>query len=112
MSGILDDDASYGLDQSAVADVVNTAGLQGSLNVTTVAVEAKVGASRLTNRKLLTVNNEGNQLVYWGYTSAVTSATGTKIFKDQSVEWDIGDGLSVWLVTASGSATCKVTEAS
>ena len=110
--GIVDDDASYGLDQSAVADVINLDGVQGSLSVTTSVVEAKVGASRLEYRKLLTVFNDGPTTVYWGYTNAVTAATGTPLFKNQLATWDIGDGLGIWLISATGSNTVRVTEAS
>jgi hypothetical protein len=112
MGGILDDDANYGLDQSAVADVVNTAGVQGTVSVTTSAIEAKVGALKLVNRKLLTVFNDGSASVYWGYTNAVTAANGTPIFKSQIHSWDIGDSLSIWLIAAAGTHTCRVTEAS
>lgn len=110
--GIVDDDASYGLDQSAVADIVNTDGVQGSVSVASSAIEAKVGASRLEYRKLLTVHNDGPNIVYWGYTSAVTSSTGTPLYRNQLATWTIGDGLGIWLVSATGTNTVRVTEAS
>lgn len=112
MGGILDDDASYGLDQSAVADVINNAGVQGALSVSTTAIEVRVGASRLVNRKLVTVFNDGSATVYWGYTNAVTAVNGTPIFKNQIHSWDAGDSISIWLIAASGSHTCRITEAS
>jgi hypothetical protein len=112
MTGIFDDDASYGLDQSAIADVINSSGVEGAITVTTTAIEAKVGASRLVNRKLLTVFNNGSQPIYFGYNSTVTTASGTPIVKDQSASWDVGDGLGVWLIASSGSHNVRVTEAS
>lgn len=109
---IFDDDASYGLDQSAVADVINQAGVQSALTVTTTPIEVRVGGSRLENRKLVSVFNDGSQTIFWGYTNTVTSATGTHIFKNQLVSWDVGDGLAIWLVASSGSHACRITEAS
>lgn len=110
--GINNEDATYGIDQGAVADIVNTAGVQGSLSVGTSAVEAKVGASRLINRKLLTIHNDGPTTIYWGYTNTVTTTSGTPIFKNQLATWDIGDGLGIWLIAGTAGNTVRVTEAS
>lgn len=110
--GITNEDATYGLDQGSVADIINTSGVQGFLTVSTSAVEAIVSVSRLTNRKLLTIHNDGPTTIYWGYTNTVTTATGTPIFKNQLATWDIGDGLGVWLIAGTAGNTVRVTEAS
>lgn len=93
-----------------VADVSNNGGVQGALSVTTSAVEAKVGGSPLANRKTLTIHNNGTGTLYWGYSNSVTSSTGTPIFKDQLVVFDIGTGTSVFLIASSGSHNTRITE--
>lgn len=110
--GLNDSNSTYGLDQNKTADVLNDGtGIQGAIAVTNTAIEAKVGASPLPNRKSVTVYNNGNQTIYWGYTNAVTTLTGTPIAKKQSVEFAVGDGQSVWLIASSGSQNVRITEA-
>jgi hypothetical protein len=113
MSGNLtDSNSTYGNDESLVIDILNGVGLQGAISVTNVAIEAKVGATILTSRKTLTVMNNGTAIIYWGYTNAVTASTGTPIYKKQVATWGIGDNLQVFLIAASGTHNCRVTEAS
>lgn len=92
------------------ADISNNGGTQGALTVGTSAVEAKVGASPLANRKTLTVHNNSNSTIYWGYTSGVTTANGTPLYKDQFAVWDVGPGTSVYLIAGSAGNETRVTE--
>lgn len=108
--GIQDTDADYGQDQGMVADIINAGGNQGTLTVGTTAVEAKVGASRLEDRKALTVFNDSNTTIYWGYTSSVTTSTGTPIFKNQMFVWSVGDGQPIYLIADSSGNNIRVTE--
>lgn len=98
--------------QNYVDDIVNTAGLENQLTVGLTAVEIKAGASRLTNRKLVTLYNSSNSTLYWGYTSGVTISTGTPIEKNQYVEWTVGGNLPVYVIAASGGNIARITEAS
>jgi len=109
--GVFDANKTYNDDQSAVADVLNSGnGVQGSVTVGTSFAEAKVGASRLTGRKSLTVFNNSNATIYWGYTNAVTTSTGTPIFKDQQVEFAVGDAQGIFLIAGSAGNNVRVTE--
>lgn len=108
---IVDTNASDNLDRAEVVDSINLGtSLQGAVTVGTSAVEAKVGASKLENRKSLTVYNNSNSTIYWGYTSGVTTSTGTPIFKSQFYDWDIGDQQAVYLIAGSASNNVRVTE--
>ncbi len=99
---------SYPDGELAVADILNTGGVQSAMTVGTSAIEAKVGASRLTNRKLLTIcPTDGD--IYWGYTNAITTTTGTPIFKNQMVAISVGDTAAVYLV-ASANRNVRITE--
>jgi len=112
MSGILTDaNKTYNDDQSATADIINDGvGVQTNLNVGTSAVEARVGGARLEGRKSLTVFNNGNGTIYWGYTNAVTTSTGTPIFKNQQVEFSVGDGQAIYLIAGGATNDTRITE--
>jgi hypothetical protein len=92
------------------ANVSNNGGVQAALNVGTSAVEVKVGASPYTERKSVTVFNNSNNTIYWGYTNAVTTSSGTPIFKNQQVEWAVGTGTSIWLIAGSAGNNTRITE--
>lgn len=90
------------------ADCLHSGGLQAVISVSTTAVLLKVGASNLDNRKLITALPDGT--IYWGYTSGVTSATGTPIYKDQNTWWSADDTCNVYLIASSGTKNVRVTE--
>lgn len=94
-----------------VVDIIDTAGQNRAQSVTTTAAEALGAGSILANRKSLTVCPT-NGTVYWGYSNAVTTANGTPIFKNQTNSWAIGPLLHVWLICASGTVDCRITEGS
>lgn len=101
MVPISDSNASYGLDQVASADILNYNGVNGSLTVGVTAVEAKVGTTRLENRKLLIIHNTSNSTIYWGFSASVTTSTGLPIFKNQVLTLNIGDSLPIYLIAAT-----------
>jgi hypothetical protein len=90
------------------SDSLHSGGTHGALSVSTTAVELRVGGSRLTNRKLVTALPDGT--IYWGYTNAVTTSTGTPIYKDQYVIWAADDTASIYLIAASGTKNVRITE--
>lgn len=92
------------------ADISDNGGTQAALTVGTSAVEIKVGGSALANRKFVTLYNASNATIYWGYTNAVTTSTGTAIFKDQERGWACGPSTSIWVIAASGSNNTRITE--
>jgi hypothetical protein len=110
--GISDSNKTYNDDQSAVADIVNSSGVNTAITVGTSAVEAKVGASILTGRKCLTVFNSGTATIYYGFSNGVTTSNGTPIFKNQQVTFSIGDIVSVWLIAATSGHNIRITESS
>lgn len=93
------------------ADLVNVGtGVQSALTVGITSVEIKVGASPLANRKLLTLYNNSNVTIYWGYTSGVTVASGTPIFKSQFITWAVGDQQSIFVIAGAASNDTRITE--
>lgn len=94
-----------------VSDVMDSNGVYGTLTVGTSAVQAKVGGSNLANRKLLTVDNTSNVVIYWGYNSSVTTSSyAGRIFKDQQASWAIGPNLSVYFIAGSAGNTVHLSE--
>ena len=80
-------------------DAARTSAVYSELTVGTSPVELKVGASALTNRKYVVIRPKDAD-IYLGYSNAVTTTTGMKLFKDEFLMLPIG--VAVWLV-ASGS---------
>jgi hypothetical protein len=90
------------------SDVMQDGYVSGPVTVSTSAIEAKVGGSRLTNREALTITNQGPGSIWFG-PAGVTTSTGDELKKDQSVSLPIGD-IGVFMIKNSGSATVIVQE--
>jgi hypothetical protein len=91
-------------------DAITGAGTEGALTVGTTAVEAKVGSSALTNRKLLTVFNNAGATIYWGRTSGVTTSTGTPIYEKQFFTFDFAADAPVYLIAGTAGNNVRITE--
>jgi hypothetical protein len=90
-------------------DILNNSYVGASGTITTSASEAKVGGSALSGRQALIIFNKGNSTVYYG-PSGVTANTGIPIIRDQTLFLAVGDKVSVFLVTANGTATVIIQE--
>jgi hypothetical protein len=100
------------LDRLKVIDGLRQGGTQGVLSMPTAntAYEAKVGASRLANRKSLTITALTN--MYWGYNNTVTTTTGTQLIKGQQIIFaiDMDSTFQVWLVSGTAAGQAQITE--
>jgi len=97
--------------KAKVADVIDGSGIQGALSVGTSPIEAKAGTSRLTNRRSVVVQPT-NGPIWWGWSSNVSTLTGTKIFQWQTVEFAVTDNVPVYLVAEGVGRNVRVSEAS
>lgn len=86
------------------ADTLGNSYIAGSISVGTTAVEAKVGATRSESREVVRIYNNSNTTIYFG-PSDVTASTGEPIFKNQWINIPVNVNLSVYLITASGTAS-------
>jgi len=84
-------------------------GDQLSLALTTTPVLVKVGATALTERKMITIQANQNN-TFLGYTSSVSSTTGIKLAKDQIVTMSAAASLTVYLVMGSGTGSARIAE--
>ncbi len=96
----------------SVSDGLKNGGVHGTLTLTTAntAYEAKVGGSRLSNRKSLVITAQDN--MFWGYNNTVTISSGMPLLKNQVVIFDIDPDstFQVWLVASANSKTAKIAE--
>lgn len=96
--------------QLQTRDVINVSSQYKALSVTTSATEAIGGSSRLTNRKVLSITPT-NGTVYYGTSNSVTTATGTPIFKNQTVSFSFTDNVPVYIISA-GTVDVRILEGS
>lgn len=96
--------------QLQTRDTINVSGQYRAQSVTTSAAEALGAGTILANRKLLSITPT-NGTVYWGFSNAVTTTTGTPIFKNQTFTIATTDNVHVYLISA-GTVDCRIAEAS
>ena len=96
-----------------VVDGLRDGGVFGALNLPTAntPVEAKVGISRLTNRKALIITIQNNGM-FWGLSNAVTTATGQPTSNGQILTFEIDPDstFQVWLVGNANNKNAVITE--
>lgn len=97
-----------------VSDGLKNGGVHGNLAMATggTAYEAKVGGSRLANRKLLTIVALDD--MYWGYDNTVTTSSGTPLYKNQFISFainpDSGNTFQIWVVASGNNKNARITE--
>ena len=81
----------------------------GAISVGLTAVEAKVGASTMVNRKGISIFHNGNGKLYYGC-SAVTTATGTQVFKNTSIYIPANTTAKVYLISDTAAQDIRIVE--
>ena len=84
--------------EAASIDSALTSGTDTTTNLTTTAVELKVGASRLPERKYLIVEGLSNN-IKWGFTTSCPF----DLFKNQLIMMPIGVAVYAKMSTGTGS---------
>lgn len=92
------------------ADFLNTSSQFRNQNSTTSASEALGAGTILANRKFISITPT-NGTIFWGTSNAVTTSTGTPIFKNQSFTAAFGPSVHVWIISGS-TIDCRIVEAS
>lgn len=92
------------------SDVNNKAYVNGAITVTTTAIEAKVGASRLAEREMVRIYNNDSAITIFFGTTGVTTANGEPLRPGESVSLPAGPDIPVFLVATSGSVNVRVQE--
>jgi hypothetical protein len=104
--------------QLRASPVVTTSGLRsggvfGALNIPTanISLEAKVGATALSGRKMLMISFE-NAGIFWGLSSAVTITSGIPAANNSIINFDIDPSSSfkIWLVGSTNNKNVHIVE--
>ena len=90
-------------------DFLNYEAVYGTLSVGLTAVQVKVGASNLDNRKLVIMQPKDNG-IYWGYTNLVTTSNGIQMFKDQIIPMEVGPDISIWVIADGAGKSMRIQE--
>lgn len=96
--------------QLQVRDVINTSGQSRAQSITTTVAEALGATTILVNRKFISITPT-NGIVYWGFSNAVTTLTGTPIFKNQTITIATTDNVHIYLI-AGATTDCRIAEGS
>ena len=77
----------------------------------TVGVTAvQVVSTALANRRTVTIQNEGNQDVYFGEDNTVTTSTGMKISKKSSATYDLGPLVDIYMISGTAGQDVRILE--
>jgi len=84
---------------------ISATGAVGTLTATTTASAAIAGGTALADRKGLEILNNSANVVYWGYTDAVTTATGMPINPGISKNFEFKPSVAtaIYVIAASDS---------
>jgi hypothetical protein len=85
--------------QLEVADILDVGSQYRAQSVTTTAAEALGATTILANRKLLHITPT-NGTIYWGYSNAVTTTTGTPLFPNNTLWLSVGASTHVYVIAA------------
>lgn len=91
-------------------DLINITSQYRAQSVTTSAAEAIGGATRLVNRKVISITPT-NGTLYWGTSSSVTTVTGTPLFAFQTLVLAFTDNVPVYVIAAA-TIDCRIMEGS
>lgn len=89
--------------------------IQENITVTTTATELVPTGGANSNRGILRIYNKGDETIYFGPDNTVTSSgasQGEPLFKDQWIALPFNNNLTVFGITASGTATVLIQEIS
>jgi len=89
--------------------IIYSGGVTGALTLAGSAVEAKVGAERMADRKIVSIFNLGAATIYRSWTAAqATAAAGFPILKNTGVHLTVDAATGVWLF---GTGEVRIEEA-
>jgi hypothetical protein len=91
------------------SDVFETSIYSTNITVGTSAVEAKVGASPIINRKGIEIFHNGANKLYYG-AAGVTTTTGIQIFKNTCKFINAGPNVHIYLVSDQAGQDVRVVE--
>jgi hypothetical protein len=108
MAGLFGQDRTTDRDEQVVVDFIDDSIAFGAITVGTTAVACRIGASILTGRKAISINNRGPRSVYYGG-SGVTIASGTEVSRGEKAFLPIGN-VEIYLISDVAGQDVRVIE--
>lgn len=100
-------DTTNKYDEAQISEALNYEASETTLEVTTTPIEAKVGASRVEDRKAIVLMALDNGVTF-GFSSGTQAF---KLFKNQLIILPVGAGLGLWLKSDAGTKSVVIAEA-
>ena len=105
---------AYGNNNLAVADVIDAAGTNGDIAVSTTAVVARVGGSNHPNRKFVRIYNSGTTNLAFGFKNNTTFTAGANrgetLLKKQTAIVEATAAVDVYVISSAVGGTATITE--
>ena len=101
-----------GINQSSeFSDVLEDVLVQGTVTVGTTQTALNVSGTNNPEREVLRIYNSSNSTIYIGPSGVTADASSSEpLFKNQWIEFPIGDSLTMYAIVASGTADVVVWE--
>jgi hypothetical protein len=103
-------ESGSGSAQTVKSNQLASTGLNSEITIGASAVEVKVGGSRYVGRQLVTVQPRSG-LIYLGFSSSVTTATGIELAKGLIYNIDCSDTGEIWVIAPVAGRTVRIGEA-
>jgi hypothetical protein len=88
-----------------VHDIMQVKGKTKALTVTNVLQEVKVGTSRLENRKIVVIYNNGTETIDYGFEDTLTYGQGIPVPSGESEYIACSDNVTVYVIGPPASST-------
>jgi hypothetical protein len=86
--------------------------LQTNISVGTNATDLKVGGSNLTNRRNLTLRNNGTNTIFIGSGTNVTTSNGFPVKSGETLTLPVSEDLTIKAITSTGTVDTRILEVS
>jgi len=90
-------------------EFLNTSATFGARSASAVITASVVAGTNQSGRRLLTILPFDGD-VFYGFTSDVTTATGTPIFQQEKISLPYGSAITVFVVPSTGTVNLRITE--
>jgi len=105
-------DTEISLNGDLIVENVTVASLRGSLRSSSVTIgttPTEIPASPLSNRKSITLKNNGSNTIFLGH-SGVTTTNGYPLKINESLDIDLDDATTLYGIVATGSEDLRILE--
>lgn len=92
--------------RQVVSVAPNVGGLNAAVTVGTTAVQ--LDATAQAGRQFATIQNNGDKPIFIGFANTVTTSNGIEISKGGSWDFNVGEAIELWAISASAAQDVRV----